>query len=112
LARNKANNNPTRGDGGVDIVGLSNIDIKSSLMRYSQDPLKYRLLVRPAERHLGWIYVLGLVPKKRPYQCFLVGWAYDKDLPNSTYSGKIQSLRGAFIIEAKHLRPIKKLINV
>jgi hypothetical protein len=42
------------------------VDIKGSLMRYSNNPLNYRLLVRPKERHDNWIYVLALVPKERP----------------------------------------------
>lgn len=105
-ARDKANSNPFIGDGGVDIYGLDNVDVKGSLMRYSENPLNYRLLVREEERHSNWIYILGLVPKKRPYQCYLVGWAKDSDLPKETYNGDIRSLRGAFVIEAKHLRPL------
>ena len=110
-ARELANSNPTKGDNGVDIIGLSNVDIKGSLMRYSNDPLKYRLLVREKERHKNWIYVLGLVPKQRPYKCYLVGWAKDSDLPENTYSGEIKSLHGAYVIEAKNLRKITDLIK-
>jgi hypothetical protein len=110
-AREKANKNPTSGDGGVDIIGLSNIDIKGSLMRYSMNPLSYRLLVRPRERHDNWIYVLGLVPKERPYKCHLVGWAKDSDLPSSTYNGEIKALHGAYVIDAINLRRINDLIK-
>lgn len=110
-AREKANKNPKQGDGGVDIIGLSNVDIKGSLMRYSSNPLNYRLLVRPKERHDDWIYVLGLVPKERPYKCHLVGWAKDSDLPKSTYNGPIQSLHGAYVIEAINLRNMNDLIK-
>lgn len=110
-AREKANQNPTQGDGGIDICGLSNVDIKGSLMRYSSNPLDYRLLVRPKERHNNWIYVLGLVPKERPYKCHIVGWAKDQDLPSETYNGKIKSLHGAYVIEGYMLRNIKDLIN-
>lgn len=110
-AREIANANPTKGDNGVDIIGLSNIDIKGSLMRYSNDPLKYRLLVREKERHKDWIYILGLVPKERPYKCYVVGWAKDSDLPKSTYSGDIKSLHGAYVIEAINLRKIADLIK-
>jgi len=108
-ARDKANKNPHQGDGGVDIIGLSNVDIKGSLMRYSPDPLRYRLLVRPRERHDGWIYVLGMVPEKRPYKCHLVGWSYDKDLPETPYEGRIESLHGAYLIEGRQLRPMSQL---
>lgn len=110
-ARDKANANPTRGDNGIDIIGLSNIDIKGSLMRYSNNPLNYRLLVRPRERHNNWIYVLGLVPKERPYKCHLVGWAKDSDLPLNPYNGPIKSLHGAYVIEAKDLRTIHDLVQ-
>lgn len=109
-ARNLANKNPTKGDNGVDIAGLSNIDIKGSLMRYSSDPINYRLLVREKERHENWIYVLGLVPKERPYKCYIVGWAKDSDLPSQTYNGHIKSLHGAYVIEAKDLRKVRELI--
>lgn len=108
-AREKANRNPFAGDNGVDIIGLNNVDVKSSLMRRSQNPLDYRLLVRPKERHQNWIYVLCLVPKKQPYQCYVVGWAKDDDLPQETYSGPITSLHGAYMIESKNLRKISEL---
>ena len=114
-ARDKANKNPHKGDGGVDIIGLSNVDIKGSLMRYSSDPLRYRLLVRPRERHEGWIYVLGMVPENpkpigsSPYKCHLVGWSYDKDLPETPYEGPIESLHGAHLIEGCQLRPMSQL---
>lgn len=110
-AREKANQNPMQGDGGVDISGLPNVDIKGSLMRYSNNPLNYRLLVRPKERHNNWIYVLGLVPKERSYKCHIVGWAKDQDLPSETYNGPIQSLHGAYVLEGYMLRNIKDLIN-
>lgn len=110
-AREKANANPTQGDNGIDICGLPNVDIKGSLMRYSSNPLSYRLLVRPRERHNHWIYVLGLVPKERPYKCHLVGWAKDSDLPEKTYSGEIKSLHGAYVIDAIKLRNINDLIR-
>ena len=110
-ARDIANANPYAGDGGVDIIGLDNVDIKGSLMRRSQNPLDYRLLVRERERHKGWIYVLGLVPKSRPYTTHLVGWAYDEDLPKETYSGSILVLHGAYIIEGKNLRRMSTLLE-
>jgi hypothetical protein len=108
-ARDKANANPLAGDNGVDISGLPNMDIKGSLMRYSNNPLNYRLLVRPKERHDNWIYVLALVPKERPYKTYLVGWANDNDLPLKPYDGEIKSLHGAYVIEAKNLRKIAEL---
>lgn len=111
-ARDIANANPHKGDGGVDIIGLDNVDIKGSLMRYSKDPLEYRLLVRPKERHQGWIYVLAMVPKSRPYTAHLVGWAKDKDLPKEVYDGSISSLKGAYCINGRNLRAMNKLQGV
>ena len=108
-AREKANKNPHLGDGGVDIIGLPNVDIKGSMMRYSKDPSKYRLLVRQKERHKDWIYVLAMVPKERPYKCHLVGWAYDSDLPEEPYNGPIKSLHGAFLKESSELRSMSDL---
>ena len=105
----KANKNPHLGDGGVDIIGLPNVDIKGSMMRYSSDPSKYRLLVRSRERHKDWIYVLAMVPKQRPYKCHLVGWAYDSDLSKHPYNGPIKSLHGAFLKESSELRSMSDL---
>lgn len=110
-AREIANKNPHKGDGGSDIAGLEGVDIKGSLMRYSKNPLDYRLLVREKERHVSWIYVLSLVPKERPYKSFIVGWAKDDDLPKETYSGNIKSLHGAYVIEARKLRKTQELIS-
>lgn len=107
-AREIANNNPYQGDNGVDIVGLPNVDVKGSLMRRSADPLNYRLLVRPHERHKNWIYVLCLVPSDMN-KCFVVGWIKDEDLPQKTYDGEIQALHGAFVVEAKKLNKITNL---
>ena len=108
-AREVANANPYEGDGGVDIIGFPNVDVKGSLMRNSQDPLDYRLLVREKERHDEWIYVLALVPQERPYKAFIVGWAKDADLPEQPYGGPIESLHGAFDIKASRLRNIEEL---
>ena len=108
-AREIANANPYVRDGGVDIIGLPNVDIKGSLMRNSQDPMDYRLLVRERERHKEWIYVLALVPPSRPYKAFIVGWAKDEDLPEKPYDGAIESIRGAFVIESDKLRNIEEI---
>jgi len=107
-AREIANNNPYQGDNGVDIVGLSNVDVKGSLMRRSANPLNYRLLVRPHERHKNWIYILCLVPPDMN-KCFVVGWIKDENLPQKTYDGEIQALHGAFVVEAKNLNKIADL---
>lgn len=110
-AREIANANPFSGDKGVDIIGLPNIDVKGSLMRRSENPYDYRLLVRERERHEDWIYILALVPKGKISKCFLVGWAHDKDLPKKPYDGPIQALHGAYCIKAKDLNDISLLVK-
>lgn len=74
LGRFYADTYPTQGDGGADIGG-ANVDVKTSRMRYGQDPLAYHLPVRNAERHDGWVYVLGLVGDAEVH---LVGWYPDQ----------------------------------
>lgn len=98
-----ADADPTSGDGGSDIVGC-NVDVKASLMRASPDPMAYRLAVRPAEMHSGWVYVLALV---RPMLTHveLVGWATSEDLERvePTTDGPFS---GARCIPAPSLRPL------
>lgn len=76
--RAAANAYPTQGDGGADLLG-SNIDVKSSRMRHSDDPMRYRLAVRPRELHDGWMYVLCLVDSMMT-GAMLVGWATSEEL--------------------------------
>jgi len=106
-ARWVANQNPTVGDGGSDILG-SNLDFKASLVRTpGGDPLDYRLAVRPRERHDGWVYVLVLVTKlvrKEPVESLIVGWASDRMLPTRPESSGV--FKGAFIINARDLNPV------
>lgn len=106
IQRAAANQYPTQGDGGADFVG-SNIDVKASLMRASDDPMLYRLAVRPAEMHDGWVYVLALV---EPFMVGvqLVGWALSSDL---TAQGMAEegTFRGAYVMSAEVLRPLPPL---
>jgi hypothetical protein len=105
-AREKANLNPTEGDGGHDILGL-NLDFKGSLMRRSRDPLDYRLIVRPRERHPGWIYVpvfIDRLPGKGdPATVYLTGWATDEQLPPADKEGLFV---GAHCIPIRELTPL------
>ncbi len=105
LTRTRRNLAPTAGDGGGDLVG-TNIDVKCSVMRYSLDPLQYRLLVRPAELHLGTLYVLALVTPDwyTTREITLVGWASWEDLPDrAELEGPF---RGAFMLPASALHPL------
>jgi len=84
LTRCAINAAPHLGDGGGDLLA-TNLDCKGSLMRYGDDPLKYHLLVRPAEKHDYTVYLLGLVPKatveQRQGDVILVGWLTGAELP-------------------------------
>jgi hypothetical protein len=111
-ARDKANANPHMGDGGVDVMGLDNVDIKGSMMRRSLNPFDYRLLVRPQERHDGWIYVLALVPPSRPYMAFVIGWLDDVNLPPEVYNGPIKALHGTHAVNATRLHTIESFCFV
>lgn len=115
IQRMAANLQPTIGDQGQDILGL-NVDCKTSLKRNNKDPLTYRLLVRPQERHANWCYILALVhpndQKKilltEPIMIQLVGWASDGELPvDCEVSGPF---KGAHILKAPHLNPLPNMM--
>jgi hypothetical protein len=106
MQRAAANNYPTHGDGGADLIG-SNIDVKTSLMRGSDDPMQYRLAVRPAEMHDGWVYMLAVVPQQMD-AVHLVGWATSTDMqarpPED--AGHFMGARTLFADELRPLPPI------
>ena len=108
LSRAYANRAPTVGDGGADI-SMSNIDFKASLMRRSQNPLDYRLPLRPKERHDDWVYILALVAKYTEEEAtvHLVGWADTKMFPQQVESSGPFS--GAYVLAAKDLNPLPPL---
>lgn len=103
--RAEINKTPTKGDGGIDIV-IEDIpfDIKTSAMRGSNDPLRYNLPIRPSERHKGVCYILALYPLKASY-VWLVGMAVEKDFPKKVQKEGI--FKGAYVIPAKNLSPLK-----
>ena len=105
--RDRANAAPTLGDGGFDLTGL-NTDFKCSLMRgKSRNPLDYRLLVRPNERHEDWLYVLLLIEEinygkmKDGMLVHLVGAASDSELPVQAEESGV--FEGAFLKKASDL---------
>ena len=63
------------GDGGTDIPG-ARVDFKGSLMRASDDPLNYSLLIRPREFHERTTYILILVKEIGDEGAYghIVGW--------------------------------------
>lgn len=90
MMRRHQNLFPTKGDGGFDLPGCA-IDIKTSMMTASSDPMRYHLWIRPEERHAGNTYGLGLVCAKDMAELraagearvLLVGWITDDDLPDA-----------------------------
>lgn len=105
FARSAQNRTPHDGDGGQDIIG-ANLDVKTSVMRYGQDPTKYNLCVRPRERHAEWVYVLALVPKDYEDNrvVHLVGWCSDEQLPLTPAADG--PLAGAYVVPAGALVPL------
>jgi hypothetical protein len=104
-SRYMQNRFPTTGDGGEDLIG-ANVDVKTSVMRYAQNPLQYNLLVRPKERHANWVYVLALVGQEfeRFHDVHLVGWVCDSQLPE--LPAEDGPFAGAFACKASALIPL------
>lgn len=100
--RRRINETPNEGDGGTDIDGKA-IDVKGSLMRASEDPLNYTLIVRPAELRPTTLYVLGLV-EKFPAKVLLVGWEAGLNLKD-----RDPRFGDALTMEAGLLRPMGAL---
>lgn len=105
ISRYYQNKTPERGDGGSDLPG-ANLDVKTSVMRYGQDPIRYNLCVRPRERHAGWVYILALVPKayENDRCVYLMGWCSDDQLPTTPAADG--PLAGAFVLPASALVPL------
>ena len=94
---------PTTGDQGGDLLGW-NVDVKTSVMRRSKDPNSYRLLVRPAERTKGTVYILALVDSPESTAVILVGWLAEHDLPDRVHRGGI--FEGTYAVPATLLHPL------
>lgn len=102
FSRHAQNRFPDQGDGGEDLPG-ANVDVKTSVMRYGQDPWRYNLCVRPRERHADWVYILGLVSKEYVTDrlVHLLGWIGDAALPAEPATEG--PLAGAFVVPAHTL---------
>lgn len=95
---------PWEGDDGTDIDGVP-VDVKTSLMRASKDPLRYNLLVRPRERHPETWYVLCLVESLETNKVFLVGGLPERALPTTVDTSG--PFKGAYRMRAKLLLEMK-----
>lgn len=101
-----------KGDGGSDVPG-ARIDIKTSLRRNRRNSAStYNLLVRPAELHDNWVYVLAVVMdldhKARTALVEVVGWASSYDLPKNVEDRG--EFKGAYRIRGRDLRSTDDLI--
>jgi len=110
-ARELADKNPYKGDGGQDIVG-KNIDIKCSYMRSSNDPLKYNFLLRPKDIYPDWIYLQTLAIKDSingELDVHIMGWIKTDDLPKNPESRG--PFKGAYKLPITKMRelPIAKI---
>ena len=100
---------PYIGDNGHDLMPF-NIDVKCSKIRNQRlDFLGYNLIVRPNERHDGWVYVLALGELHDENSAFihLMGWASDDMLPHHPEDTGIFS--GAFVLPCKSLKELMPL---
>jgi len=104
--QNKA---PHQGDGGCDLPGL-NVDVKGSLMRRRRNPLDYHLLVRPAERHDGWVYVHSLIEDLSKEEVMLTGWLPEEELPAKVVQEGI--FKGAFQVGVPDLYRLPPLVTL
>ena len=104
IGRYVQNKNPRVGDGGEDVLGM-NLDVKTSLMRQSENFYSYHLPVRPHEMHQNWVYVLALVKPdfELTWNVFLMGWASSNMFPPPEESGVF---KGAHLLRADKLVPL------
>lgn len=101
LGRYMQNKFPRSGDSGEDVLGM-NLDVKTSLMRQSDNFYSYHLPVRPHEMHPNWVYVLALVKPdyETTWNVFLMGWASSNRFGAPEESGVF---KGAHILRADKL---------
>jgi hypothetical protein len=103
-SRAKRARRPWEGDGGDDLDGLG-WDVKSSMMRYSQNPSDYHLLVRAAELKRGIRYAAAFVC--RDYrQVWLPGWATAEEVELSFPIAGRAGLQGPHAIAVPKLHPM------
>lgn len=109
--RDEINCHPWEGDGGSDYPGHQ-LDVKTSLMRRSREPLAYNLVVRPRERHAENLYVLALVPAldREAIRVVLVGFIRDGELPSEPQASGV--FAGAYRVAARELHEMGELMEV
>ena len=109
LTREAANRCPNIGDNGCDLIGLKNLDVKTSRMRHGAEPSRYHLLVRPRERHPEAWYVAAFVETlEETATVILTGWLRDQDLPQETAAPGLP-WAGAHAVPVSSLKPLPPL---
>lgn len=109
-AREEADSNPYKGDGGYDIPSVP-IDFKCSRRRSLTKPLStYNMIIRPREVHKDWVFMQMLVARETGAEDIVVdimGWAKTKDLPDSVEKTGI--FEGAYVLPVRDLRDPREL---
>mgnify|MGYP000953333595 CR=1 FL=1 len=104
ITRYVQNKHRTVGDDGEDLIGLR-LDVKGGMWRYRNIPIaEHHLLVRPAERHAGHVYVMALYAEP---DVILVGWLRDDELPDEPEPEGM--FKGAHAVKAASLHPLPPL---
>lgn len=96
---------PHVGDGGADLPGM-NVDVKASLIRNAEKPMKdYHLVVRPREFHDDHVYILGLVQRTdHGARVYLVGWETAEELKTYYQDDDDNIFKGAYAMKADRLQ--------
>ncbi|WP_207261104.1 hypothetical protein [Desulfovibrio sp. Huiquan2017] len=102
-----------RGDGGVDaLIGSMRIDFKTTL-RFARHaaPEKFRLAVRPHERHHETTYVMVLADKigYDHFMVTIVGICHESDLPDTAETAG--TFRGAYTVPVPRLSAPSNLLE-
>jgi hypothetical protein len=101
------NLNPYIGDGGSDLFGIPNVDVKARGWSGKWDMMIVELLVREQELKDATKYVHCVVPTERPYRAYVVGWAMAKNM--QVYHGRVEWKNGINFAEPWLLRPMHEL---
>jgi len=107
IERRIRNFNPYLGDGGSDLSGIPNVDVKARGWSGNWDMMMLELLVSKQELKDTTRYIHCVVPREKPYRAYVIGWANGSDL--KLYDGRIDFLMGKYVSESWHLRPMHEL---
>tara|TARA_R110000851_G_scaffold329290_1_gene501032 strand:- start:80 stop:796 length:717 start_codon:yes stop_codon:yes gene_type:complete len=105
--REKQNETPYDGDGGIDIPPY-NIDVKGSRMRSrGRGLLDYNFPLRPVERHKGIQYIFSLVSFDQGFKnckAHLMGWMGEEEITSKIQTDGV--FKGAYLTRVRDLNPL------